>query len=218
LMEYQHDLNRHAKGSMADAFRIIRTNIYCCNEEEQFKTIMFTSALSGEGKSTIAANTAIAYAQLGKKVIMVDCNLHRPVQDKLLGVENCVKNLGVADALGQGVPINEIIRDTNTINLKLISSGYLPFNPAEILASSKMEEYLEYLKSQADIVIIDTPAVAFATDACVLAAKTDGIIMVINVKLSKPEVIRNAKQALVKANGQLLGVILNCVKLTEGHH
>lgn len=217
MLKYHDDFCCRTKAPMADAFRIIRTNIYCCNEEEQRKTIMFTSALSGEGKSTVAANTAIAYAQLGKQVIMVDCNLHRPVQDKLLSVENRAENSGVANALQQGVPMEEILRNTDVMNLRLISSGYLPFNPAELLASSKMEEYLEYLKSQADIVIIDTPAVTFATDACVLAAKTDGIVMVVDVNLSRIEVVRNAKQALVKANGQLLGVVLNRVKLTEAH-
>ena len=218
-------LKGHAETSIADAYRIIRTNIYADRaDEEKLKTIMFTSALPGEGKSTIAANTAISYAQLGKRVILLDCNLYRPMQDRLINRfrrnDSNFKGLGIGDYLGKSLPvdtIDEIISDTDTKNLWLIASGYLPLKPTELLGSLEMEKALDYLKTKADIIIVDTPAVAFATDACVLAAKMDGIIMVINGNMSRPETVYKAQQALLKAKGQLLGVILNRVKSTDGY-
>ncbi|BBB90716.1 MAG TPA: CpsD/CapB family tyrosine-protein kinase [Methylomusa anaerophila] len=217
--DYQGAFSDRTQVSIADAYRIIRTNIYFSKGEDQPKIIMFTSALPGEGKSTIAANTAIAYAQTGKRVILVDCNLHRPVQHKLLnkdsGTDRNLANAGLGDYLRKKVVLNHIISDTGTKNLRLISSGYLPLNPAEFLASADMEAALDDLKTKADIIILDTPAVTFATDACILAAKTDGIAVVVNVNMARPEVVRKAKQVLEKANGQLLGVVLNRVKSTQ---
>jgi len=202
-----------AKSPIAEAYRTLRTNIQFSKTDGELKTIMFTSSGPGEGKSTTIANTAVALAQSGKKIILVDCDLRKPVQHKIFGK----KNRGLTNILVEEIEADRIIQDTQVENLRVLTSGPIPPNPSELLGSAKMQELINYLKTQADYVIIDAPPVIAVTDASVLASKVDGITLIINSGSVRPEMAQKAKDLLVKANGHLLGVILNRVEIEEEH-
>ncbi|MCC5464136.1 CpsD/CapB family tyrosine-protein kinase [Pelosinus baikalensis] len=202
-----------AKSPIAEAYRTLRTNIQFSKTDGELKTIMFTSSGPGEGKSTTIANTAVALAQSGKKVILVDCDLRKPVQHKIFGK----KNRGVTNILVEEIETDRFIQETQVENLRLLTSGPIPPNPSELLGSAKMQELIKYLKTQADYVIIDAPPVIAVTDASVLASKVDGITLIINSGSVRPEMAQKAKDLLIKANGHLLGVILNRVEIEEEH-
>jgi capsular exopolysaccharide synthesis family protein len=202
-----------AKSPIAEAYRTLRTNIQFSKTDGELKTIMFTSSGPGEGKSTTIANTAVALAQSGKEVILVDCDLRKPVQHKIFGK----KNRGVTNILVEEIEPERFIQGTQVENLRVLTSGPIPPNPSELLGSAKMQELINYLKTQADYVIIDAPPVIAVTDASVLASKVDGITLIINSGSVRPEMAQKAKDLLVKANGHLLGVILNRVEIEEEH-
>jgi len=204
-------VHEEAKSPIAEAYRTLRTNLQFSKSEGKLKTIMFTSAGPGEGKSTTVANTAVALAQSGKKVILMDCDLRKPVQHKIFGK----KNRGLTNVLVEEVKIEDFLQKTEIENLRILTGGPIPPNPSELLGSNKMQEVLDYLKSQADYLIIDVPPVVAVTDACVLAAKVDGITLVVNFGTIRPEMAQKAKNLLLKANGHVLGVIINRVEIEE---
>jgi len=204
-------VHEEIKSPISEAYRTLRTNLQFSKSQGKLKTIMFTSAGPGEGKSTTVANTAVALAQSGKKVILMDCDLRKPVQHKIFGK----KNRGLTNILVEEVKIEEFLQKTEIENLRILTGGPIPPNPSELLGSSKMQEILNYLKSQADYLIIDVPPVVAVTDACVLAAKVDGIALVVNFGAIRPEMAQKAKNLLLKANGHVLGVIINRVEIEE---
>jgi capsular exopolysaccharide synthesis family protein len=206
-------VHEDAKSPIAEAYRTLRTNIQFSKTDGELKTIMFTSSGPGEGKSTTIANTAVALAQSGKQVILVDCDLRKPVQHKIFGK----KNRGLTNILVEEIEANHFIQETQVENLRLLTSGPIPPNPSELLGSAKMKELIDYLKNQADYVIIDAPPVIAVTDASVLASRVDGVTLVVNSGSVRPEMAQKAKDLLVKANGHLLGVILNRVEIEEEH-
>lgn len=206
-------VHENAKSPVAEAFRTLRTNMQFAKGDRELKTIMFTSAGPGEGKSTIAANVAVALAQAGKKVIMLDCDLRKPVQHKNFGKQN----KGITNILVEGLDAAELIQETHIENLYLLPSGPTPPNPSELLSTCKMVEIIEGLKNQADYVIVDAPPVIAVTDACVLASKVDGINLVVCAGLIRPEMAQKAKELLLKANGHLLGVTINRIDIEAEH-
>jgi len=206
-------VHEDAKSPVAEAYRTLRTNIQFAKVDGDVRVIMFTSAGPGEGKSTTAANTALAMAQTGKKIIIVDCDLRLPVQHKIFGKEN----RGVTNILVEKHTVADLIQDTGINNLQILASGPIPPNPSELLGSAKMHEIIDALKSLADIIIIDVPPILAVTDACVLAARVDGILMVLDSGSVRPEMAQRAKDLLSKANGHILGVVLNRVEIEAEH-
>lgn len=206
-------VHEDAKSPIAEAYRTLRTNIQFARVDSDLRTIMFTSAGPGEGKSTTTANTAVAIAQTGKRVIIVDCDLRKPVQHKIFGK----RNRGVTNILVEELTVKDLVQDTDIDNLKILTSGPIPPNPSELLGSYKMQEVIAALQEVADIVIIDAPPTVAVTDACVLASKVDGIVLVLDSKAIRPEMAQKAKENLLKANGCILGVILNRVEIEEEH-
>lgn len=202
-----------AKSPIAEAFRTLRTNMQFAKGDGELRTIMFTSAGPGEGKSTVAANTAVALAQTGKKVIIIDCDLRKPVQHKIFGL----KNRGVTNVIVENLSPGDLLKETEIENLRFLPSGPIPPNPSELLSSRKIQEIITYLKEQADYVIVDAPPVIAVTDACVLASKVDGINLVITVGMDRPEMAQKAKDLLLRAKGHVIGVILNRVEIEKEH-
>ena len=194
-----------AKSPIAEAYRTFRTNLQFCKVDGSLKSLLFTSSGPGEGKSSTVANTAIALALTGKKVIIVDCDMRKPVQHRMF----CRKQTGLTNFLVGKESMENIIQDTEVENLRLVASGPTPPNPSELLDSDKMREFLGFLKGKADYILFDTPPVLPVTDACVLTSQVDGTILVIRSGQVKPEIALRAKTLLVKAGGHLLGVILN---------
>jgi capsular exopolysaccharide synthesis family protein len=213
-------VHEETKSPISEAYRTLRTNIQFSKVDGSLRRIMLTSSGPGEGKSTTTANLAVAMAQSGKRTILIDCDLRKPVQHKIFGKSNrgltniLVNDTPVAEMIESG-QINKYIQDTVVDNLRLITSGPIPPNPSELLYSARMQEVLEYWTSQADIVIIDATPVIAVTDACVLASKVDGIVLVLDTTLIRPEMAQRAKELLLKANGRILGVVLNRVEIQQ---
>ena len=198
----------------AEAYRIFRTNIQFSKVGSELKTILFTSSCAGEGKSISAANTAIALAQSGKKVILLDCDLRRPVQQTLFDKIA----IGLTNILCDGISPNLGIQETNQENLYLVTSGPIPPNPSELLSSIKFNETLTYLKTKADYLIIDSPPILPVSDACVLTSKVDGTILVVGAGIVRLDMAQSAKEAIERAKGSLLGVMVNRVGIVNSDY
>ncbi|CUH94477.1 hypothetical protein P22_0543 [Propionispora sp. 2/2-37] len=213
-MEQKLVVHEDAKSPIAEAYRTLRTNMQFAKLDGELKVIMFTSAGPDEGKSTTAANTAVALAQSGKSVLIVDCDLRKPVQYRIFAK----KNRGVTDILiEENITAAQLIVDTTIPNLRVLPSGPIPPNPSELLGSQSMTKLLEELKQTADVIIIDAPPAIAVTDACVLASKVDGVILVLGAGLVRPDMARKAKELLIKAQGEILGVIMNRVEVEAEH-
>jgi capsular exopolysaccharide synthesis family protein len=175
--------------------------------DRPLKLVQVSSPNVGEGKSMTAANLAIAIAQLGQTVILVDGDLHQPTQHRYFQVLN---NVGVTTALlGSMDQVEKMFKPTAIPNLHLLPSGPLPPNPAELLGSKRMQELLESLKQKADIVVIDSPPVTVISDAVVLATRVDGVLIVFRSGKTRWENARNALNALKQVHARVLGVVLN---------
>lgn len=204
-------VQEQSHSSVAEAYRMFRTNILFSKIDGELKTILFTSSCPGEGKSVSAANTAIALAQSGKKVILLDCDLRKPVQHLMFGrVAN-----GLTNVIFGELTVEHAIQETEQQNLFLVASGPLPPNPSDILGSSKMDMLLNNLKTKVDYLIIDSPPVLAVSDACILASKVDGIILVLGAGIVRAEMAQQTKESLERAKGRLLGVMINRIKLEQ---
>ena len=206
-------VHEQPKSPTAEAYRTLRTNLQFAKVDGELKTIMYTSAGPGEGKSSTIANTAVAIAHSGKKVILLDCDLRKPVQHKIFNR----KNHGITNILVENLNIADHIQDTDIENLRLVASGPIPPNPSELLGSQKMADMLAFLREQADMVLVDAPPVIAVTDASVLASQVDGCTLVLDSGTVRPEMAQRAKELLTNANGTILGVILNRAEIDDDH-
>lgn len=194
------------KSPVAEAFRQIRTNLNFISPDRPIETILVTSSGPAEGKSMVLANLAIAMVQNGKKVIVIDADLRKPMQHKFYEMANFN---GLSNILTGEIDFATGLRETGIEGLRLISAGQVPPNPAELLGSRKMEEVLVQAKAEADLVFIDTPPVVAVTDAAVLASKVDGTLLIVASHQTEQEILKKAKELLVNARANILGVILN---------
>jgi capsular exopolysaccharide synthesis family protein len=191
----------------AEAYRVLRTNLQFASVDRPLHLVQVSSPNVGEGKSMTAANLAIAIAQLGQTVILVDADLHQPTQHRYFQVLN---NVGVTTALlGNLEQVDRMFKTTALPNLSLLPSGPLPPNPAELLGSKRMQELLDVLKQKADIVVIDSPPITVISDAVVLSTRMDGVILVFRAGRTRWESARNALNALKQVHARALGVVLN---------
>ena len=214
-MKRQHTLIVHedAKSPVAEAYRVIRTNLQFCQTDALLHTLIFTGAGPGEGKAATVANTAVALAQTGKKVLLVDCDLRKPVQHHIFKRNKA----GVTNHLAEGTLLTELFQESGVPNLTLLASGPVPPNPSELLGSEKMKLLLEQLREEYDYVLIDAPPVIAVTDAAVLASKVDGVVLVLDSCSVRPEMAQQAQKLIQAANGKLLGAILNNVEIDAEH-
>ena len=205
------------KSPISEAYKILRTNIQFSNLDTDIQTIMVTSAAMGEGKSTTSANLAVAYAQAGKKVLIIDADLRKPTQHHIFRVSNRV---GLTSVLSHQSPLGSALLDTTVEQLSIIPSGPIPPNPSEILASKRMSSMLDDLKSQFDIIVIDTPPTLAVTDAQIIAAQSDGVLMVVDAGKVKKDAAARAKAGLDMVGAKLLGVVLNNISRSsaEGYY
>lgn len=180
------------------------------NLDKNLRTILVTSAGAEEGKSTTLSNLAVTIAQSGKRVILVDADLRRPTLHQAFGLKNSV---GLTDMVrDETILANPPTQETNVPNLRILTSGQLPPNPAEILGSKRMSEILAALLERADMVLLDAPPVLAVTDAAVLSSKVDGVLLVVSAGKTKRENARKAQAQLEKINARVIGAVLNNVK------
>lgn len=200
-----------ARSAQAEAYRSLRTNLEFSSLDHPLHTLLVTSAAPDEGKSTTLANLGVINAQAGKRVILVDCDLRRPALHDLFGLSN---NVGVTTAVlsvdNAGPSIESLpLQATSVPNLQVMTSGPLPPNPADVLASGRMDALLHQLTAGADLVLLDAPPVIAVTDAVLLAAKVDGVLLVVHAGQTKREHAQRAKDLLSKVNARIVGAVLN---------
>lgn len=192
---------------ISEAYRVLRTNIGFSSVDDTLNNMLVTSSAPSEGKSTTAANIAIVMAQTGKRVILVDADLRRPVQHKIFGVSN---NRGLTTAiLDIETGIEEHISDSEVSNLRIMTSGPIPPNPSELLNSQRMEQLLELLREISDFVIFDTSPVLTIADSTILAPKLGGVLLVVDTGNTRRSTLAQAYELLNKSNGHIYGVVLN---------
>lgn len=199
------------RAPVSEAFRMLRTNLNFSAVDEALRTIVVTSSSPGEGKSTISANLAVVMAQTGKQVILVDSDLRRPMQHQLFGLSN---NHGLTSTLlDPETPIEHQLQPAKVQGLRVLTSGPIPPNPAELLNSQRMDQIVRLLENEADIIIFDTPPVLSVADATILAPKVSGCVLVVDAGRTRPQVLSQAVERLRNANTHLLGAVLNQLKV-----
>lgn len=196
----------------SEAFRILRTNLQFTSPDRELKTMLVTSAGPGEGKSTVAANLAAAWAQSGARVLLVSCDLRRPIIHRIFGISNTP---GLTGYLAGGASVEEVIQPTSVPGLDLIASGPVPPNPAELLQSKAMGQFLRAVREDYDVVICDGAPVMAVTDAAVVASQTDGTILVVEAGQTPREAAIHAKELLEQAKANILGVVLNKINVRD---
>lgn len=191
----------------AEIFRVLRTNLQFMDLEQPLKSVMITSSQPREGKSTIAANLAISYAQAGLRVCLVDADLRRPEQCHLF---NVTANEGLTSIIRDDEPLDCCLVEPID-GVTLLPSGPLPPSPAELLASPALNRLLRQLEEQFDFVLLDTPPVGAMADALILAPRVDGVLLVVcHGSTTQPQLL-SAQGALQSVKANLLGAVLSHV-------
>jgi capsular exopolysaccharide synthesis family protein len=195
------------RSPMAETFRTLRTNLEFASVDKPLKTILITSPGSGDGKTTVATNLAAVMAQANKRVILLEGDLRRPRVHRALGMSNQV---GLSDVFRGQMDIRDVARYSKVKDLAAITSGSLPPNPTELLGSARMAQILARLVESASVVIIDSPPFV-VSDATVLSAKVDGVLLVIQPGRTHAEAARAMLTQLNRAGAHVVGVVLNRV-------
>ena len=198
---------------ISEQFKTIRTNIQFSIFDKEMKSIAVTSDMVGAGKSTVAANLAVTFSMQGKKVVLVDSDLRKPTSHRFFGLSN---RDGLTTILtNRSIRLCNMIHHTDVDNLFVLTSGIIPPNPSELLASSRMDELLVELEKDFDLIIFDLPPVVAVTDAQIMASKVDGTIFVIRKENSTKDKIMESKLLLQRVNANVIGVVLNRIKVSE---
>ena len=189
-----------------EALRRLRTNIAALGGLESLRTLLVTSPEPEEGKSTIVANLALAIGQSGRSVVLVDANLRLPVLHHFFNLPN---DTGLSDLLRGHGSLSQVLQSANVPGVQVITSGPLPFYPADLLGSSAMISLLQQLRQQFDMVLLDSPAMLPVADAPVLAPMVDGVILVLEQGKTRAEATRKARAQLLDVDARLVGAVVN---------
>ncbi|WP_054762722.1 CpsD/CapB family tyrosine-protein kinase [Secundilactobacillus collinoides] len=202
------------KNVVSEQFRTVRTNIDFSSVDKQIKTLLFTSSGMSEGKSTVSANTAVTWAQQGKKILFIDADLRRPsVQSSF----DLVNGRGLSSVLSNNLDFHEVTQQTAIDNLEVITSGPIPPNPAELLNSNRMKRLLDSVEAEYDLVLLDVPPLLSVTDTQVLAARVDGVVLVVRQGVAQKTAITRAVELLQMVHANLLGYVLNDMVPRDGY-
>ncbi|MEK6693352.1 MAG: AAA family ATPase [Nitrospirota bacterium] len=214
------------KSVLAESYRSLRTNIQFASPDKELKTILITSASLSERKTSTVINLAVAFGQMGKKVLIIEADMRRPAIHQIFGLK---KEPGLSEIIVQNTTLEEATRTFSDIvlggfgleefltapgldNLNIITSGSIPFNPSEILASVKMKGLIETVKSSYDVVIVDAPPVLPLTDTLILAPMIEGTILIYQVGRMARSALKRTKILLDNAQAKILGIVLTGVK------
>lgn len=205
---------RDPRSHAAEAYRTLRTNIQFSSLDKPLHTLLATSTMPDEGKSTTVANLAVTMAQAEQRVILIDCDLRRPTLHTLFNLPN---EVGLTSLILANDDAALLLQATPVPGLRVLTSGPLPPRPADILGSRRMEAVIERLRAEADVVLFDTPPVVAVTDAAVLASRVDGVLLVLRAGTTTRDRARQAKQILEKVKANVLGVVLNNAEIERGY-
>ncbi|MFN6963433.1 MAG: GumC family protein [Pyrinomonadaceae bacterium] len=206
-------ISADSRSSLAEAYRQLRTSILLSTAGHAPKSLLITSSLPAEGKTTTATNTAISLAQTGAKVLLIDADMRRPRLHSVFNISNAA---GLSTILSSevGTPeILEIIKRDEESKLYLLPSGPIPPNPAELIGSEQMANLLKILQDNFTHVVIDSPPIASFTDGVLIASMVDGVILVVHSGKTSRQVVRRSKQLLSDLGARIFGVVLNNANL-----
>jgi capsular exopolysaccharide synthesis family protein len=203
-----------AEGAHAEAYRVLRTNMQFSKKVKGGKTFCVTSGSVGEGKSLTIFNLAYVCAQLGDRVLIVDSDLHRPRQHRILGVSNA---RGLANILVGEAPLDEVIVKTQVSNLEFLPSGKLSSGVHGLLDTQKMKQLVATLKERYDYVFFDAPPIIGVSDASLLVGEMDGVLLVVQHRKYPRSVSNRAKDMVENVGGNLLGVVLNNINISRDY-
>lgn len=205
---------RDPRSPAAEAYRTLRTNIQFSSLDKPLHTLLATSTVPDEGKSTTLANLAVTMAQAEQRVILVDCDLRRPTLHMLFNLPN---DMGLTSMILANDDSMLPLQQTSVPGLQALTSGPLPPRPADILGSRRMEAIIERLRAEADVVLFDTPPVIAVTDAAVLATRVDGVLLVLKASHTTRDHARQAKEVLERVKANIVGVVLNNAEIEQGY-
>ena len=197
---------KNPKSPIAEAYRGIRTSIEFSNLDKNLQVITVTSSMQNEGKSTVLANLAVSFANLDKKVLIMEGDLRNPSVHRMFNISN-IK--GLTDILLQNKVFADCVHCTDVKNLHVLTCGAIPPNPSEMLSSKKIRDFIESLREYYDYIFIDAPPIGIVTDAGIISTFTDGCIFVVGAGEADIEMAKVSKERLEKVGANILGVVLN---------
>lgn len=193
------------RSPLAEAFRSLRTNLEFASVDNPLRTILVTSAMPSDGKTSVAMNLALIIAQRGRRVVLLDADLRKPNVHRVLGIPN---NEGLSDIFLGQVSVQDAMRLWRDGKLNAVTSGTMAPNPTELLGSRRMDQVLAELKELADVVIVDSPPF-FVSDAWVLASKVDGLLFVVQPGYTRRSVVRSLVEQAKRVNANVIGMVIN---------
>lgn len=194
------------KSVISEQFRTLRTNINFSAPDGELRSFVYTSASPSEGKSTVAANAAIVFAQAGKKVAFIDGDMRKPTVHYTFHMQNTA---GLSNVLTKQALAEDVIKESSIPNLDVMTCGPIPPNPAELLGSNATTKLIEELKEIYDVIIFDAPPVLSVTDAQIVSNKVDGTVLVLSANNTEKDSIVKAKELLDAAQANIIGTVLN---------
>lgn len=206
-------LDKNIAFQVTEAYKNLRTNITFALSTKKNKVFAVSSALASEGKSTVTANIAITLAQTDSDVLLIDCDLRKPVQHKVFDLKN---EVGISSLIGGISSFDETVHKDVIPHLDIITCGKIPPNPSEMLGSENMDELLKEAAQNYDYVIIDTPPINIVTDALTLMGKIAGLLLVAQHGSSTYDALEEAIDSVKMADGAILGVVVNNMPVGSG--
>lgn len=195
------------KSPISEQFRTLRTNISFSTPGADLQTLLVTSSVQQEGKSTVSANLAVVFSQNNAKVLFIDADMRKPTVHNTFGVKNAV---GLSTFLTAQSTLNQSIQPTEVANLDVMTAGPIPPNPSELLNSIGFDDMLEQLKEYYDLIIFDSPPVLSVTDSQIISSKVDGIVLVIDKQDNNKANVKEARDLVtISENSKLLGIVFN---------
>ena len=207
-------MEKAPKSIDAEAYRSLRSNIEYSSFDDEYRVIVVTSSVPEEGKSTTSGNLAIALAQSGNSVLLVDCDMRKPSIHKKFKISNAA---GTAELLLRKKLFEEVANNYNE-NLTIITAGKIPPNPSEMLASRAMTAFIKEMKKEFKYIILDTPPLQAVTDAQVLSTKADGVLLIVRAGSTKREMVFNSVDLIKKVQGKVIGTVLNGVENKKNNY
>lgn len=203
------------RSPITEQYRTLRTNIQYSSIDKEYKTILVTSSNPSEGKSTTIANLAVTFAQQGKKVLLIDADLRKPTVHYTFNLKN-IK--GLTNVLTKQTTLMDAVQTTEVEHMSVLTCGPIPPNPAELIGSEAMAQFIEVAKTDYDLVLFDTPPLLAVADAQILANRVDGSILVVSSGTTEQDAARKSKDLLESAKGKIIGTVLNRVNSKDSQN
>ena len=210
-------INRNPKSVFAEAIKSIRTNLTFASIDKPIKVILNSSAEAGDGKSFVSSNLAVAYAQVNKKVLIIDCDLRRGRLHEVFEVMNLTSG-GYSNLIlnySDDIKLDKYILPTNIKGVDLLTTGPTPPNPVELLGSENNRRLMKVLRKRYDIIILDCPPVLGLSDALILTQFSDANLLTFSIKKTKKENIERAIKTFDTANAKITGVVVNKATMSK---